>query len=378
MDDFTVTEMDKAKVVKIKIVGVGGGGGNMVNHMVKEGLNSLDNIDLIAANTDAQALYRSLATTKIQLGEKATKGLGAGGKPEVGTTSANESFEELKAALDKSDMVFIASGLGGGTGTGASPIVARAAKEVGALTVAVVTMPFGFEGGVKKGFAEKGLSELRKECDSVLVVYNEKVKMLIDKNTPANGMYGLINDVSVRAVKGAVYVVAGNGEMNIDFADIRSMMENSGSALMGVGSGQGENAAQEAVDNALDSPLLEGLNIKDSRGIIMHLKHHPEFPAMQIMEAIGSVSMLRDGLNFKYGWTPDENMDTDRIEVTIIATGFEEETKQPSTSAILEATGTDNPFAKFGIDFAKLPEDRKMKRDSAYLEQSTYKRNQMD
>ncbi|NDJ26861.1 cell division protein FtsZ [Campylobacter sp. MIT 12-8780] len=321
MSEFTVEEMQHAKGAKIKIIGCGGGGGNMINHMMNMGLN---NLDLIVANTDGQALTKSLAKTKIQLGEKTTRGLGAGGDPDVGAESAKENFEEIKAALDQSDIVFIASGFGGGTGTGATPIVARAAKEVGALTVSVITMPFAFEGAKKKKFAEAGLTELKKESDSILVIQNEKVKNLIDKKASAREVYALIDDVLARAVKGMVSILLDNGRVNVDFADIKTIMSHRGLALMGMGSAQGENAAMEALANALESPLLDGLNVKNAKGLILNFKHHPSFPFLQIDAAAQSLAeSLGSDVSYKYGYYEDESMEEDSVEVTIIATGFE-------------------------------------------------------
>ncbi|KGI56477.1 cell division protein FtsZ [Campylobacter sp. MIT 97-5078] len=321
MSEFTVEEMQHAKGAKIKIIGCGGGGGNMINHMMNMGLN---NLDLIVANTDGQALTKSLAKTKIQLGEKTTRGLGAGGDPDVGAESAKENFEEIKAALDQSDIVFIASGFGGGTGTGATPIVARAAKEVGALTVSVITMPFAFEGAKKKKFAETGLAELKKESDSILVIQNEKVKNLIDKKASAREVYALIDDVLARAVKGMVSILLDNGRVNVDFADIKTIMSHRGLALMGMGSAQGENAAMEALANALESPLLDGLNVKNAKGLILNFKHHPSFSFLQIDGAAQSLAeSLGSDVSYKYGYYEDESMEEDMVEVTIIATGFE-------------------------------------------------------
>ncbi|EAI8101461.1 cell division protein FtsZ, partial [Campylobacter coli] len=246
MSEFLVEEMQHNKGAKIKVIGCGGGGGNMINHMVKMGLNDLD---LIAANTDAQAISNSLAKTKIQLGEKKTKGLGAGMLPEVGAESARESFEEIKASLSQSDIVFIASGFGGGTGTGATPVIAQAAKEIGALTVSVVTMPFAFEGKQRKKLAENGLLELKKESDSILVIQNEKLLSIIDKKAGIKDAFKLVDDILARAVKGMVSILLDNGDINVDFADVRTIMSHRGLALMGVGSASGENAIEEALSN---------------------------------------------------------------------------------------------------------------------------------
>lgn len=338
MSEFTVEEAQHSRGAKIKIIGCGGGGGNMINRMIKMGL---DNLDLVVANTDAQALAKSGAKTKIQLGEKTTRGLGAGGDPKVGADSAAESQDDIKAALEQSDIVFIASGFGGGTGTGATPIVARAAKEVGALTVSVVTMPFKFEGAKKKALAEAGLLELRKESDSILVIQNEKIRSLIDKSAGSNEVYGMVDEVLARAVRGMVSILLDNGDINVDFADVRNIMSsNRGLALMGMGSANGPDAAMHALENALESPLLDGLNVKEARGVILHFKHHPDFPFMQVMEAAEYLqeTLSSDSeINFKYGISYDESMEPDKIEVTIIATGFEYQDEQKKANAKEEA-----------------------------------------
>lgn len=323
--EFTVEEATHIRGAKIKIIGCGGGGGNMINHMIKSGLE-YQNLDFIAANTDGQALSKSLAKTKIQLGEQRTKGLGAGGDPVVGAESANENFDELKAYFKETDIVFISAGLGGGTGTGSAPIVARAAKEAGALTVAVVTMPFRLEGKKKRSIAEKGLCELKKESDSILVIQNEKVNALSDKKAGFLTTYALVDDVLVRAVKGMVSMLLENSRVNVDFADVKAIMQYRGLALMGMGEAQGAEAATQALENALHCPLLDDLEVKDAKGVLVHLKIHPEFAFGDLNEALTDLQDdLDDEVNFKYGICDDENMPVDKIEITIIATGFEKD-----------------------------------------------------
>lgn len=370
MSEFIVEEMQHSKGAKIKIVGCGGGGGNMINHMMRVGLN---NLDLIAANTDGQALNKSLAKTKIQLGSKLTKGLGAGGDPQVGIESAKEAFEELKSVFENCDIVFLASGFGGGTGTGATPIVAKAAKEMGALTVSVVTMPFAYEGDRKKKLAQEGLNELKKESDSILVIQNEKVKNLIDKNAPAREAYALVDDVLAKAVKGMVSLLLDNGQINVDFADVKTIMTYRGLALMGVGSGEGQNAAEQALANALECPLLDGLDVKNAQGIILNVRHNPNFPFMQMADAVASLqNSVGENINFKLGYSEDESMQEDKIEMTIIATGFEnkenkaESKSQSKANDYLENIG----MKKTGtLDMEEL---------GSYLDAPTYLRKQMD
>jgi len=255
MSSFTVEENKSIYGAKIKVVGVGGGGGNMVNHIIR--VNPNLNIDLIVANTDAKALENSLAHTKIQLGEKTTKGLGAGMRPEIGKAAAEESYDEVKSALETSDIVFIGTGLGGGTGTGAAPVVAQAAKDIGALTVAVVTMPFMFEGKKRRKLADCGLEELRKESDSIVVIPNDKLLTLIDKNAGIKESFEMVDEVLARAVNGMSTIVldSGKSDINLDFADVRTIMSHRGLALMGVGEASGEDAAQEAIKNAIQSPI---------------------------------------------------------------------------------------------------------------------------
>lgn len=348
MNEFTVEEAQNTKGAKIKIIGCGGGGGNTINHMMQEGLSDLD---LIATNTDEQALNSSLAKTKIQLGEKTTKGLGAGGDPKVGAESAKENYEELKAALEQSDIVFIASGLGGGTGTGATPIVAQAAKEIGALTISVVTMPFNFEGNKKKEIAEAGLIELKKESDSILVIQNQKLISFIDKSIGMDEAFAVVDSVLAKAVKGMVSILVENSRVNIDFADIKAIMSHRGLALMGMGQAKGQGAAMEALQNALESPLLDDLNIKNAKGVIVHFKHHPKFPFLQINEVGEYMEELLDkDVLFKFGYSSDSGMEEDEVEITIIATGFEYQDSVKSATKSVEnqsvftklKTGTEN------------------------------------
>lgn len=274
-NSFTIEENKSLYSAKIKVVGVGGGGGNMINHIIRENPN-LD-IDLMIANTDAKALDNSPAHTKIQLGEKKTKGLGAGMRPEVGKEAAQESYEEIKSALETSDVVFIASGLGGGTGTGAAPVVAQAAKEIGALTVAVVTMPFSFEGKKRSKLADIGLSELRKESDSIVIIPNDRLLTLIDKKSGIKESFKMVDEVLARAVNGMCSIVLDSGvsDINLDFADVKTVMSHRGHALMGVGEAYGEGAAQEAIKNAIQSPLLDNMNINGALGVLVHFKMHP-------------------------------------------------------------------------------------------------------
>jgi cell division protein FtsZ len=309
---------------KIKAIGVGGGGGNMINHMIQEGINS---IDLIVANTDAQALDSSLAPYKMQLGLNATRGLGAGMVPEKGREAALESFEDIKAILEGSDIVFISAGLGGGTGTGAAPIIAQAAKEVGALTVSIVTSPFKFEGRKRTKLAKEGLEELKRESDSIIVVPNEKLLSIVEKNLGIKESFRMVDDILAQAVGGISKVILSHGEndINLDFADVKTVMSHRGLALMGTGYSTGTNAAYDAAKAAIESPHLDNISIDGAMGVLVHFDIHPDYPIMEIGEAMTIVEESADeDASVIFGTTTDPNMDIDEVKITIIATGFED------------------------------------------------------
>jgi len=304
---------------KIKVVGVGGGGGNMVNHMIREGISG---IEMIAINTDAQALEKSLANTKLQLGD----GLGAGMKPDVGAKAAEKNFDEIKEILEGADMVFVATGLGGGTGTGAAPIVAKAAKEVGALTICIVTRPFFFEGRKRDKLAQKGMEELKAESDSMVVIQNDKLLSIVDKNLGVKDSFKLVDDVLSRAVGGMSSVVlsCGESDINADFADIRTIMEHKGRAILSIGEGVGEDAAVEAVKNAIESPLLDNLTINGAMGVLIHFTINPNFPLTQIQNAMDIIyDSAHEDADIIFGTTSNENLAENEVKITLVATGFE-------------------------------------------------------
>ncbi len=328
---FSIEESPTISGAKIKAIGVGGGGGNMINHMINQGI---EGIDLIVANTDVQALETSKAPYKIQIGEKLTKGLGAGMKPEIGQQSALESFEAIKEVLNGADIVFVSSGLGGGTGTGAAPIIAQAAKEVGALTVSVVTKPFRFEGRKRQKLAESGLEELKKESDSIIVIPNEKLLSIIDKNLGIKESFKKVDNILARAVSGISNVILSKGEhdINLDFADVNTVMSHRGLALMGVGEANGPSSAYEAVKNAIESPLLDNMNINGAMGVLVHFHIHPDYPLLEISEAMGIVEDNADeDAHVIFGTTTDEALAPDEVKITIVATGFETEDEQKTT-----------------------------------------------
>ncbi len=341
MEEFTITEAQSGVLgAKIKAIGVGGGGGNMINHMINEGVSG---IDLLVANTDAQALDASLAPYKMQLGMNVTKGLGAGMKPEVGKAAAEESYDNIKTMLNGADLVFISAGLGGGTGTGAAPIIAQAAKEVGALTVAIVTSPFAFEGRKRKRLAKAGLEELKKESDSIIVVPNERLLSIVEKNLGMRDSFRLVDNVLAQAVSGISNVILSHGanDINLDFADVKTVMSHRGLALMGVGESQGNSAAYDAAKTAIESPLLDNLSIDGAMGILVHFHIHPDYPLAEISEAMDIVEENADeDANIIFGTTTSEEFPLDEVKLTIIATGFEdpsdldiEQTKNETKSA---------------------------------------------
>ena len=382
MSGFVVEEKRSNYGAKIKVVGVGGGGGNMINHMIRESGGEMD-IDLIIANTDIKALENSPAYTKIQLGEKITKGLGAGMVPEVGCKAAEESREEIKSALEYSDIVFIASGLGGGTGTGAAPVIAQVAKEVGALTVSVVTMPFSFEGKKRRQLAEMGLSELRKESDSIVVIPNDKLCALIDKRAGIKDSFKIVDNVLARAVSGmsAIVLGSGNSDINSDFADVKKVMEHRGMALMGAGEAEGDEAAQEAVKNAIQSPLLDNVTINGAMGVLVHFKMHTESPLADVIDAMNLINEAVDeNAEVIWGTTTDDNIENNKVQVTIIATGFQEKVEKKAERIVQDNQpfSSKNQILSQRIELLKASGGYDSEEVSAMLDIPTYMRRQMD
>jgi cell division protein FtsZ len=314
-------------IAKITVIGVGGGGCNMINHMINEGIYK---VNLIVANTDLQALKVSKAPKKIQLGLELTKGLGAGMKPEIGRDSAIESYDEIKEALKGSDIVFIAAGLGGGTGTGAAAIVAKAAKEIDALTVAVVTKPFKWEGKRRTGLANLGLEELKKVTDSIIVIKNDKLKEISDPNMGLKDAFKIVDNILYQAVNGMSEVILkpGSNDVNADFADISTIMQHKGMALMGIGKAKGEDAPMLALENAIKSPLLDEISLAGAKGIMVHWTANPNISINSITDIMEEIEGAIDGnADIIFGTTTDENLAKDEVKITIVATGFDRQNK---------------------------------------------------
>ena len=317
MDDIGLDQF-----AKIKVIGVGGGGSNAINRMISAGLKG---VEFIAVNTDAQALLHSMAPKRMQIGEKLTRGLGAGARPEIGEKAAQESRDEILEALNGADMVFITAGMGGGTGTGAAPVVAECAREVGALTVGVVTKPFGFEGRNRSKKADSGITNLKEHVDTIITIPNDRLLQVVDKNTPITEAFRIADDVLRQGVQGISDLIAVPGLINLDFADVKSIMSNAGSALMGIGEGKGENAAVLAAKAAIDSPLLE-TSIQGARGVLLNITGAADALNMfGVNEASVTIQEAANvDANIIFGAALDDTMG-DVVRVTVIATGFDAE-----------------------------------------------------
>ncbi len=325
MEPFLVEESSAVSGARIIAVGVGGGGGNMIGHMIKEGVVG---IEMMLINTDAQVLSESSTASKIQIGTKLTKGLGAGMQPSVGKDSALENYDEIRSALEGADIVFISAGLGGGTGTGAAPVVAQIAKEIGALTISIVTKPFIFEGRKRLKLAEAGLEELKKESDSIVVIPNDKLLSIIDRKLGMKDAFKIVDSVLAQAVSGTSGVILSSGEndINLDFADLQTVMSHRGMALMGVGEHEGENAAYEAIKAAIESPLLDNMSINGAMGVLVHFSMHPDFPMMELAEAMEVVhDSAHDDAEVIWGTSTNADIPENYIKITIVATGFDKE-----------------------------------------------------
>ena len=314
--------VDASGAARIKVVGVGGGGGNAVNTMIAAGLPG---VDFIAANTDSQALKANLAPIKMQLGEKLTRGLGAGGNPEVGKRAAQEDVERLREYLGEADMIFITAGMGGGTGTGAAPIIAKVAKELGSLTVGVVTKPFTFEGKRRMKQADEGMKELKASVDTLIAIPNQRLLSVAGRNSSILETFKKADDVLLQAVRGISDLITVHGLINLDFADVRTIMSEMGMAMMGAAIAQGENRAVEAAQKAISSPLLEEVSIKGARGVLINITGGPDLSLHEVNEAATLIQEEADEeANIIFGAVIDESMG-DEVRITVIATGFGEQ-----------------------------------------------------
>ncbi|REH95422.1 cell division protein FtsZ [Staphylococcus felis] len=344
----------------LKVIGVGGGGNNAVNRMIDHGMN---NVEFIAINTDGQALNLSKAESKIQIGEKLTRGLGAGANPEIGKKAAEESREQIEDAIQGADMVFVTAGMGGGTGTGAAPVVAKIAKEMGALTVGVVTRPFSFEGRKRQTQAAAGVESMKAAVDTLIVIPNDRLLDIVDKSTPMMEAFKEADNVLRQGVQGISDLIAVSGEVNLDFADVKTIMSNQGSALMGIGVSSGENRAVEAAKKAISSPLLE-TSIVGAQGVLMNITGGESLSLFEAQEAADIVQDAADeDVNMIFGTVINPELQ-DEIVVTVIATGFEDKPssqvrKQSNTGFGASASQQTTKESSFGASSSSIPTHEK-------------------
>jgi cell division protein FtsZ len=351
-------DMDMESFARIKVIGCGGGGSNAVNRMIAGGVKG---VEFITLNTDAQALQLSSAEIKLQIGEKLTRGLGAGANPEIGKKAAEESREMIENALRGADMVFVTAGMGGGTGTGAAPVVAEIAKELGALTVGVVTRPFSFEGRKRAMQGEMGIAALKEKVDTLIVIPNDRLLEIVDKNTPMLEAFREADNILRQGVQGISDLIAVPGLINLDFADVKTIMTERGSALMGIGVGSGENRAAEAARRAISSPLLE-TSIDGARGVLMNITGGTNLSLYEVNEAADIVSSAADpDVNMIFGAVINEDLKNE-IVVTVIATGFEDNQKQASAARRTQqpiATNRPTPISNTNPGRSKEEEEEK-------------------
>ncbi len=318
-------ETNGGSVASIKVVGVGGAGGNVINNMIA---SSITSVDYVAVNTDLQVLETSMATYKLQIGKNITRGLGAGSKPDVGKQSALEDRDVITEYIAGADMVFITAGMGGGTGTGAAPVVAEIARDQGSLTVAVVTRPFFYEGGIRKRNAAEGIDELQKYVDTLIVIPNDRIGLVAEKGTPLLESFSIANNVLRNAVKGITDLILVPGLINLDFADVKTVMETAGRSVIGMGVGRGESAAHDAAKRAILNPLLENTSIDGASGVLINITGGLELSLDDVHEATGPIfDSAEEGANIIMGAVIDPDL-KDEVRVTIIATGFEDEPKR--------------------------------------------------
>lgn len=375
---FETIDTGRDENAKIKVVGVGGGGGNTVDTMIARGL---DNVEFIVANTDAQNLRAKRADNRIQLGGDLTRGLGAGADPEIGRQAAEQSLADIRESIGNADMVFVTAGMGGGTGTGAAPIIAAAARELGALTVGIVTKPFRFEGGQRNRNAEGGIEELEQACDTVLVIPNDRIFQLAPKGTPAAQAFQLSDQVLYFAVSGISDLITKPGFINLDFNDIRTVMKDGGKALMGAAVCEGDDRAVRAMEEAVRSPLLEDASIEGAGAILVNISGGPDVSIDEINQAMDVIQGLVDmeGVNLIFGHSEDASMEG-KFRVTIVAAGYNRSTRFASTlsasnsfsssyeqSGLNNATGMDNAMVMGGVnDNLDIPAYLRLSKDNPY------------
>lgn len=376
---------------KLKVIGVGGAGGNAINTMVTAGLSG---VDFISVNTDAQALEQNHAQTRVQIGKALTQGLGAGANPEVGKQAVEEDREEVKRALAGADLVFVTAGMGGGTGTGAAPVVAEIAREMGALTVGIVTKPFNFEGLKRMQRAEQGIQEMRKHVDTLIIIPNQRLFAVVDKSTPLLDAFKVADDVLLHATKGISDLITVPGLINLDFADVRTIMAEMGDALMGTGYARGEGKAVQAAQQAISSPLLEGVSIRGARGVLVNISGGPELSLFEVSEATTIIyEEAGEDANVIFGAVVDPELG-DQIFITVIATGFncdERVVVKPEKSETLEVNSRVLDLPTFMREKPRKDEEKrpapviKIKQDSFTFDDEvddldipTFLRKQMD
>lgn len=331
---------------KIKVIGVGGGGGNAINNMIE---GKLTGVDFVVANTDKQALDHNKAQIKIQLGQQTTRGLGAGANPEKGLKSVEESLDEVKEALKGSDMVFVTAGMGGGTGTGGAPIIAEIAQQLGALTVGIVTRPFLWEGKKRERLAEDGIKRLRQSVDALIVIPNQRLLEIIEKNTSFKEAFMKVDEVLFNATRGISDIIGCHGVVNVDFADVQTVMKGMGDALMGIGTATGENRAQEATHNALNSPLLDGISIKGAKGVLVNITGGSDMTMHEIAEAVSVVEQAAgEDANLIHGVVQNDE-ECEELMVTVVATGFN---KTSEDNAAADEAERQNETPRFGYNAA--------------------------
>ena len=327
---------DSPQTALMKVVGVGGGGGNAVNRMIDE---DLEGVDFVSVNTDAQALKNSKSGVKIQIGRHLTRGLGAGARPEIGRAALEESYEEVRAALEGADLVFITAGMGGGTGTGAAPLIGEIAREMGALTIAVVTKPFRFEGRKRQVQAERGLEELRQSVDTVITIPNERLLATIARSTSLNEAFTSADDVLRQAIQGISDLILVPGLINLDFADVKTIMAGMGLAIMGTGMAEGDDRAMLAANAAISSPLLEDASVKGARGVIINVTGGPDLSLIEVSEASAIIQeAAHEEANIIFGAVVEAKMEG-RVKITVIATGFD----RPAVATPVSASAAQTP-----------------------------------